>query len=34
MGYKVGTGLFEYIDMLLMADRNRIEKVKTKAKNK
>ena len=34
MGHKVGVGLFEYIDITMMADRNRIDKVKAKVKNK
>lgn len=34
MGMKIGAALYQYIDLLLMSDRNRIDKVKNKTKVK
>jgi len=34
MGSKVGVALFEYIDLILSSDRNRIEKQRAKKKDK
>jgi hypothetical protein len=34
MGSKIGVALFEYIDLILSSDRNRIEKQRAKKKDK
>ena len=34
MGSKVGVALFEYIDLILSSDRNRIEKQRAKKRDK
>jgi hypothetical protein len=34
MGMKIGEALFEYVDLVLTADRNRYEKITSKKKDK
>ena len=34
MGLKIGQALYEYIDILIMSDKNRIDKAKNRRKDK